>query len=173
MATVKTPNYTDEQTAMLKAAYLEKPSKETVEALAEKFGKTVRSIVAKLSKEGVYKAKEYTTKQGEKPIKKDEQADAIGKILRLSDGEADSLAKANKTALTKIVSALANSVPVEVTTAADKATKEVKASMIGMLLELQADDAQSLTRVNKAALDALFAHLGLTVPNAGEDDTQP
>jgi hypothetical protein len=109
----KTANYTPEMTAAIVGAYKEAPTAETVSALAEKFGKTVRSIVAKLSREGVYKAKEYTTKKGEKPVKKDTHAEAIGAVLGLSEGEIDSLTKANKTALEKIFKALANSKPLE------------------------------------------------------------
>lgn len=106
--TEKTVNYTPEQTAQLIAGYADGT---TVETLAATFGKSVRSIVAKLSREGVYKKKEYTTKTGEKPVKKDAHADAIGAILRLTEPETESLTKANKTALEKIFKALATSVP--------------------------------------------------------------
>jgi hypothetical protein len=108
---VKVVNYTPEQTSELVNAYKARATDHesgnvVVAEFAEKFGKAAKSIVAKLSREGVYFPKEYKTKQGDKPIKKDETADSIGKILGLSDGEADSLAKANKTALLKILSAL-------------------------------------------------------------------
>lgn len=108
MATEKTVNYTAEQTAAIVADYTAGVS--TAE-IAEKMGKTVRSIVAKLSREGVYKKKEYTTKTGEKVIKKDAHADAIGAILKMTEAEIESLTKANKTALVKIFTALANSKP--------------------------------------------------------------
>jgi hypothetical protein len=88
------------------------PTADTVATLAEQFGKTVKSVVAKLSREGVYKKKEYTTKTGDKVVKKDAHADAIGAILKMSEGEIDSLTKANKTALVKIFDALANSRPI-------------------------------------------------------------
>jgi hypothetical protein len=39
-------------------------------------------------------------------------ADAIGAILRLSEAEIESLTKANKTCLSKIFEALANSKPI-------------------------------------------------------------
>jgi hypothetical protein len=74
-------------------------------------GKTVRSIVAKLSREKVYVAKTYVSKTGEKPVKKDVTADAIGAILRLSENDVESLTKANKSALKAIFDALANSKP--------------------------------------------------------------
>ena len=108
--TVKAPNYTDEQTAQAKADYA---AGMTAEAIGAKLGKTGRSIIAKLVKEGVYIKKEYKNKNGEKPVKKDAHADAIGAILRLSEGEIDSLTKANKTALEKIFAALANSKPID------------------------------------------------------------
>ena len=100
----KTVNYTPEQTAVLVSRYVDEGV--TVEALAEEFGKTVRSIVAKLSREGVYKKKEYVSKTGERPVKKDETADKIGVLVGLSEGEVDSLTKANKGALLKILAKL-------------------------------------------------------------------
>ena len=104
----KATNYTAEQTFEIITAY---QSGETVEALAEQFQKSVRSIVAKLSREGVYKKKEYKTKNGESVVKKDAHADAIGAILGLPENDIDSLTKANKNALKKIFEALANSRP--------------------------------------------------------------
>lgn len=109
MAEAKVVNYTPEQTLKLVQDYQAGTS---VEALAESLGKTVRSVVAKLSREGVYQKKVYTTKSGEAVQKKDQTADAIGAILRMSEGEIESLTKANKTALKKIFDALANSRPI-------------------------------------------------------------
>ena len=108
--TEKVVNYTAEQTLKVVQDY---QAGETVEAIASAMGKTVRSIVAKLSREGVYQKKEYKTKTGEKPVKKDAHADAIGAVLGLSENEIESLTKANKTALEKIFKALANSKPIE------------------------------------------------------------
>lgn len=105
----KTLNYTPEQTAKLVADYTAGTS---VESLAEAFGKSVRSIVAKLSREGVYKKKEYKTKTGEAVVKKDAHADAIGAILGLPENDVESLTKANKAALKAIFEALANSKPI-------------------------------------------------------------
>lgn len=107
----KTVNYTPEQTAVLVSRYVDE--KITVEALAVEFGKSVRSIVAKLSREKVYVAKSYVSKTGEKPVKKDAHADAIGAVLGLTEPEIESLTKANKTALVKIFEALAKSKPIE------------------------------------------------------------
>ena len=110
--TEKTVNYTADQTAALVSAYVANPCDATVKMFAEEFGKTTRSIIAKLSREKVYVSKTYETKKGEKPVKKDSMADAIGNILGLSEGETDSLAKANKTALAKIFEALATPKPI-------------------------------------------------------------
>jgi hypothetical protein len=99
----KAQNYTPEQTAQLVADY---QSGFTVEQLAQNLGKSVRSVVAKLSREGVYQAKSYVSKTGEKPIKKDVVADQIAAILMLTEAETESLTKANKTALAKILAAV-------------------------------------------------------------------
>ena len=107
--TTKAVNYTVEQAAKMVFDY---QSGVSVEAIALELGKTVRSVTAKLSREKVYVAKTYATKTGEKVVKKDETADAIGAVLFLTEAEIESLTKANKTALVKIFSALANSKPV-------------------------------------------------------------
>lgn len=109
MATVKTVNYTPEQTLQIVADY---QAGVNIETIAQNLGKSVRSIVAKLARENVYTAKAYTTKTGEPVVKKDAVADAIGAVLMLTESEIESLTKANKTALAKIFSALANSKPV-------------------------------------------------------------
>ena len=106
---MKTINYTPEQTAQIIADYQAGLS---VESIADNIGKTVRSVVAKLSREKVYIAKEYKTKTGESAIKKDIHADAIGAILRLPENDIESLTKANKNALKVIFEALANSKPI-------------------------------------------------------------
>jgi hypothetical protein len=107
--TAKTVNYTPEQTAKMVADY---SAGVTVETIAENMGKTVRSVVAKLSREKVYKAKEYKTKTGEAVVKKDAHADAIGAILKMPENDIESLTKANKNALRAIFEALANSKPI-------------------------------------------------------------
>lgn len=106
--TAKAVNYTPEQTTTMVADY---KAGNTVESIAESMGKSVRSVVAKLSREKVYIPKTYISKTGEKPVKKDVHADAIGAVLNLTESETESLTKANKTALVKIFAALANSKP--------------------------------------------------------------
>ena len=97
--TTKTVNYSPEQTAQMVADY---QAGVTVENIAEKLGKTVRSVVAKLSREKVYVAKTYVSKTGEAVVKKDTVADYIGEALKLTEADTESLTKANKTALKMI-----------------------------------------------------------------------
>lgn len=94
MASTKIVNYTAEQTSAVVEAY---KAGETIEAIAEKVGKSVRSIVAKLSREGVYKAKAAVKAEG-----KVTKADLIAKIAEAYGVEAaklESLEKATKEAL--------------------------------------------------------------------------
>ena len=51
MATAK--NYTDEMVSQMVETHEASPTRDTVEQLAEDLGKTTRSIIAKLSREGV------------------------------------------------------------------------------------------------------------------------
>ena len=113
--TPKAINYTPEQTEKMISDYV---AGVTVEAIALALGKSARSVTAKLSRElkgteNEYKSKTYVSKAGEKVQKKDETADAIGAVLKMTEAEIESLTKANKTALVKIFTALANSVPIE------------------------------------------------------------
>jgi K+/H+ antiporter YhaU regulatory subunit KhtT len=104
MATsTKTVNYTPEQTTKMVADYA---AGVTVETIATELGKSARSIIAKLSREKVYKAKEYKTKTGDTVVKKDELADKIGAMLGATEPEMESLTKVNKTMLKKILDAL-------------------------------------------------------------------
>jgi hypothetical protein len=98
--TAKTVNYTAEQTASMIADY---QAGVTVDSIAAAMGKSVRSVIAKLSREKVYVTKERTTKTGEKVVKKDILVDTMQLMFGLTDAEADSLTKANKTALQKIL----------------------------------------------------------------------
>lgn len=105
-STVKTPNYTDEQVAELVAAYVAAPMEATVKTFAEKFGKTVRSIVAKLAREGVYHKKEYVSKTGAKPITKAGMVAQIAALTGDTEDNLTSLEKATKHALTTLIKAL-------------------------------------------------------------------
>lgn len=160
----KVENYTAAQTAELVAAYTaatdEAKRKAVVESFAKTLGKTAKSVIAKLVRERVYVKKEYVTKTGQPPVKKDEHADAIGKILRMSEPETDSLAKANKAALEKIVKALANSVPIEPETDGEKMAKsEAIAAIRASVADLTESEIASLERARGMALAKIAAAL--------------
>lgn len=58
-----------------------------------------RSVIAKLSSLGVYKKKQYLTKRGEIPVKKEEYIERIGKLLEVNLDTLESLEKVNKSVL--------------------------------------------------------------------------
>ena len=101
MATAK--NYTDEMVSQMVETYEASPTRDTVEQLAEDLGKTTRSIIAKLSREGVYKAQPRTTKSGEPVVSKQQYVDAITAHF---DIEMPTLVKAGKQDLQKLAQAL-------------------------------------------------------------------
>lgn len=105
MATAK--NYTDEMVSQMVETYEKSPTRDTVEQLAEDLGKTTRSIIAKLSREGVYKAQPRTTKSGEPVVSKQQYVDAITAHF---DIEMPTLVKAGKQDLQKLANALELSV---------------------------------------------------------------
>lgn len=58
-----------------------------------------RSVIAKLSSLGIYKKKEYLTKRGETPIKKEEYIERIAALLDVNSDMLESLEKVNKSVL--------------------------------------------------------------------------
>ena len=105
-ATVKAVNYTPEMTAAIVEAYKANATKETVATLATKFGKTSRSIVAKLSREGVYKKAEYIAKNGAKPETKEAKVEKIAVALGVAAEKLGGLEAATKVALDLILAAV-------------------------------------------------------------------
>jgi transposase-like protein len=93
-------NYTPEQTAALVSGYQAGAS---VEALATQLGKSTRSIVAKLSREGVYQAKSKATVAR---VKKADLVDAIANRVGVAPETFDSLEKANHEVLEAILANL-------------------------------------------------------------------
>ena len=65
-------NYTEEQVQYMVDEYTAQPNRETVDKLAEKLNKSIKSIIGKLSREGVYQKAIYRTKTGELPMTKGE-----------------------------------------------------------------------------------------------------
>ena len=99
--TEKTVNYTPDLTKELVDRYV---ACETVEALAEALGKTTRSVVAKLSREGVYKAKAKTV--GVARVKKADLVDKLADACGVAPEVFESLEKANHDVLEALVAKL-------------------------------------------------------------------
>lgn len=99
MTATNTVNYTEQATAYIVRDYTANPVKATVEKLAEEHGKSVRSIIAKLVREGVYVAQERTTKTGEPVVRK---ADLVAQIEASTGVEFPSLVKASKADLVEL-----------------------------------------------------------------------
>ena len=90
--------YTPEQTSTLVAEYTAGAS---VEAIATSMGKSVRSVIAKLSREGVYVAKGKA--QGATTVRKARLIEAIAARLGVPSEKLESLEKATKEALELLV----------------------------------------------------------------------
>ena len=96
-------NYTEEMVVSMTEQYNANPTRETVDSLAKEFGKTTRSIIAKLSREGIYKAQPRTTKTGEPVISKAQYVSAINAHFEV---EMPTLVKAGKQDLAKLAEVL-------------------------------------------------------------------
>ena len=96
-------NYTDEMVAQMTEQYTANPSRETVDRLANELGKTTRSIIAKLSREGVYKAQPRTTKTGEPVVQKSELVATLSEHFGI---ELPTFVKAGKQDLQRLVDAI-------------------------------------------------------------------
>lgn len=92
-------NYTQDQVEYIVNQYRLNPSRETVQKLAIELDKSIKSIIGKLSREGVYKKTEYTTKTGEKPVTKLELVQELAERLAIDITQLAGLEKAPKTAL--------------------------------------------------------------------------
>ena len=97
---IRPKNYTDEMVASMTEQYVANPTRETVEALAQEFGKSVRSIIAKLSREGVYVAQPKVTKTGEPVVRK---AELVAQLEAHFGVAIPTLVKASKADLQKLV----------------------------------------------------------------------
>jgi hypothetical protein len=92
-------NYTEEQTALMVEKYSTEPTMETVQELAEKFSMTPKSIIGKLSREGVYKRAVYKSKSGELPVTKVELVNNIAENLGIEVESVVGLEKSPKSTL--------------------------------------------------------------------------
>jgi hypothetical protein len=101
-------NYTAEQVAKMVEEYTKFPNLSTVAALAALFGKTEKSVIAKLSREGVYRKQVRTNKVGEPAIRKEQLVKGISQLVGYN---VESLEKASKQDLIRVINALAKLAP--------------------------------------------------------------
>ena len=99
-------NYTEQQVEQMIEAYTKKPTRETVENLAEDLDKSIKSIIGKLSREGVYRKTVYKTKTGEDPETKKEIVVDLSTKLGIEYQTVAGLEKSPKTALKILRSAI-------------------------------------------------------------------
>ena len=89
-------NYTQEQVVHMVEAYTKNPSRFTVDMLAEDYDKSVKSIIGKLSREGVYQKQVYKTKAGEVPITKEFLIAGLALLFEVDSSKLMGLEKAPK-----------------------------------------------------------------------------
>lgn len=102
-------SYTEQITKELIEAYEDDPTRETVEELADKYGKSIKSIIGKLSREGVYRREVYRSKTGDLPVTKIEIVNNIANALGIEPESLVGLEKSPKAALQKLEKAVAGS----------------------------------------------------------------
>lgn len=93
-------SYTTEETQAIVNEYQASPTRETVEAIATRIGKSTRSVIAKLAATGVYQTPQRTTKTGDPIVKKEEMVAELEQVLEI---EIPTLVKAGKQDLAKLV----------------------------------------------------------------------
>jgi len=77
-------NYTQEQVNHMITAYQANPNRDTVDMLADELDKSVKSIIGKLSREGVYQKQVYKTKTGEMPVTKEQLILGLAVLLEMN-----------------------------------------------------------------------------------------
>lgn len=95
-------NYNEEQTQYIVKEYVSDPTKATVERLAYELEKSPKSIIGKLSREGVYRRSVYKTKTGESPVTKEQLVREIEDALGLGNEELAGLEKSPKNILKQL-----------------------------------------------------------------------
>jgi hypothetical protein len=99
-------NYTNEQTEYMIQRYTTNPTRKTVDALAAELNKSTKSIIGKLSREGVYRRQEYVSKTGEKPVTKIELVHMLADSLEMESEDLKGLEKTPKLVLKRMLAAL-------------------------------------------------------------------
>ena len=96
-------NYSETMIAEITSKYSADPVRATVDTLADQFGKSPRSIIAKLSALGIYQKPERVTKTGAPVVKKEVFVEAVNKRL---GRELPSVAKMTKVDLEALLEIL-------------------------------------------------------------------
>ena len=99
-------NYNEQTTQYMLEKYTADPTRQTVEDLAEELSRSVKSIIGKLSREGVYRREIYKTKTGELPVTKVEIVSDIADQLEIEVESLSGLEKAPKSTLKKLKESL-------------------------------------------------------------------
>ena len=81
-------------------------SETEAKAIAEELNKSVKSIIGKLSREGVYKKTVYKTKTGETPVTKKQIVQEIADLLEINYKDLAGLVKAPKPELKNLLEGL-------------------------------------------------------------------
>lgn len=97
----KAVTYTAEQTAEIVQSY---KAGETAEAIAQRIGKSVRSVIAKLSREGVYVAKSKAAGTGR--VTKANLVSKLEALTGVAEGTFATFEKASHEALEAMVKAV-------------------------------------------------------------------
>jgi hypothetical protein len=95
-------NYNDEQTEYMVKEYINDPSRATVYRLADALEKSPKSVIGKLSREGVYRRSVYKTKTGESPITKEQLVREIEDVLGMNHESLTGLEKSPKNILKQL-----------------------------------------------------------------------
>ena len=99
-------NYNEQTTQYMLEKYTADPTRQTVEDLAVELSRSVKSIIGKLSREGVYRREIYKTKTGELPVTKVEIVSNIADDLGIEVESLLGLEKAPKATLKKLENAI-------------------------------------------------------------------
>lgn len=101
--------YTEEETALIIKMYLALDKDNSrIEEIAEAIGKNKKSVIGKLSREGVYEKKVYKTKTGEDPVTKKELVHKIAVAVNEEPEALAGLEKSPKQELKRLLTALEN-----------------------------------------------------------------
>jgi hypothetical protein len=89
-------NYTEEQVEVMVAWYTAEPTRATVDTIAKEMDKSIKSVIGKLSREGVYQKQVYKTKSGEVPMTKADIILNLAEVLMIDSSKIMGLEKAPK-----------------------------------------------------------------------------